>query len=241
MTRLRCLIVDDEPLARAGIRLLLEADPDLAIIAECGDGRSAVELIKIHRPDLVILDIQMPEMSGIDVIRAIGTAERPAVVFVTAFEQFAVEAFEIDVVDYVLKPFRDERLHDAVARAKRDLSGQATDRPPYLERLVVKTGDHAYLVRVAEIDWIEAADYCARIHAGPRRHVVRESMMSLERRLDPTHFFRTHRSAIVNLDRISRIGPLPNGDQGVVLADGTNLKLSRSRRAALESKLGARK
>ncbi len=241
MTTLRVLIVDDEPLARAGIRQLLQADPELTVGAECGDGASAVTAIRQGRFDLVVLDIQMPEMSGIDVIRAIGPDRMPAVVFVTAFDRFAVEAFEIDVVDYVLKPFRDDRFHEAVARVKRQVAGKASNTPAYLERLVIKTGGYAHLVRTEEIDWIEAADYCAKIHVAGQRHVIRESMARLERHLDPRRFFRIHRSAIVNLDRVKAIRPFALGDQAVVLRDGSTLKLSRSRRGDLESRLGSAK
>ncbi len=254
MKRVRVLVVDDEPLARAGVVRLLTSDPDLDVVGEAGDGAAAALAIEDLRPDLVILDIQMPEMSGLEVARTIGPARMPLVVFLTAFDQFAVQAFDLHAVDYLLKPFRDDRLVAAIERAKRelathDLKHLATklsavldataprDRPPYLERLVAKTGGHAHLVRVAEIDWIEAADYCAKLHVGGRRHVIRESMTSLERRLDPSRFFRVHRSAIVNLDRVKEIEPFVRGDEVIVLMDGSKIRLSRSRREALETRL----
>lgn len=231
----RVVIVDDEPLARAGIRDLIGRRADLSVVAECGDGASAVDAIERLRPDVVILDIQMPEPSGIAVARAINSKQRPAIIFVTAYDRFAVEAFELDAVDYVLKPFRDERLLEAIDRAV------GVPVHAALDRLVVKTGGFTRLVRVNEIDWIEAADYCVRIHVGDQRHVLRVSMNHLEARLDPTRFVRTHRSAIVNLDRIREIEPFRFGDQVVVLDSGHRLKLSRSRREALEDRLRGRR
>jgi two-component system LytT family response regulator len=232
MTGPRVLIVDDEPLARSGIRDLIEHHTDLVVVGECGDGLAAVAAIEKYQPELLILDVQMPEMSGIEVARTIPPKRRPPIIFVTAYDQFAVEAFELRAADYVLKPFRDERLLDAIAEAR----GRIPSMP--IDRVVVKTAGFTRLVRVGEIDWIEAADYCVKIHVGTARHVIRQSMQHLERRLDPTRFFRVHRSAIVNLDRIKEIEPFHQGDQVVVLTDGTKLKLSRSRREALEARLG---
>jgi two-component system LytT family response regulator len=260
MKRVRVLVVDDEPLARAGVIRLLGRDPELEVIGEAGDGAAAVAAITDHRPDLVILDVQMPEMNGLEVIRAVGPDRMPPVIFVTAHDEFAVQAFEVHAADYLLKPFRDDRLGEAIARAKQQRTSRDLDRLAsrlsavlqavdgvgagaggdggYLDRLVVKTAGHAHLVRVADIDWIEAADYCAKLHVGGRRHVIRESMTSLEQRLDPRRFFRIHRSAIVNLDRVKEIEPFIRGDQVVVLSDGTKLKLSRGRREELETRLG---
>lgn len=232
MSGVRVLIVDDEPLARSGIRDLIERHTDLVVVGECGDGSAALGAIKEFEPELLILDVQMPEMSGVEVARSIPPKRRPAIIFVTAYDQFAVEAFELRAADYVLKPFRDERLLDAIAEAR----GRIPSQP--LDRVVVKTAGYTRLVRVGEIDWIEAADYCVKLHVGTARHVVRQSMQHLEQRLDPTKFFRVHRSAIVNLDRIKEIEPFHQGDQVIVLTDGAKLKLSRSRREQLEARLG---
>jgi len=257
---LTVLIVDDEPLARAGLAGLLARDADVEVVGECGDGRSAAERIRSLRPDLVILDVQMPEMNGFDVIRAVGPEQMPPVVFVTAYDRFAVKAFEVHALDYLLKPFDDERFLEAIDRAKRSirqggvdalsrrllaLLGQESARPSasppdgsWLTRIVVKKPGSTFLLSVDDIDWIESADYCVRIHSRGKTHVVREAMTRLEQRLDPRRFFRAHRSGIVNLDRIKEVQPAFHGDLLLILHDGSQVKLSRSRRAALEERLG---
>ncbi|MEO8448217.1 MAG: LytTR family DNA-binding domain-containing protein [Gemmatimonadota bacterium] len=252
----RVVVVDDEPLARRGIVSLLRDDPEIEVVAECGDGRSAVTAIRERSPDLVLLDVQMPELDGFGVIDQVGPAEMPAVVFVTAYDQFALKAFEVSAVDYLLKPFDDARFHAAIARAKAAITREDTtamgvkllrllqaaepaDRQAqYLSRIVVKTGAATHFVKVDDIDWIEAADYCSKLHLPGRSYVVRESMSHFEERLDPTRFFRAHRSTIVNLDRIKELQPYFKGDHVLVLADGTKLQLSKSRRGRLEAILG---
>ncbi len=253
MPALRVLVVDDEPVARAGLTALLAHDPGLTVVGECRDGQEAVDTIRRLGPDLVLLDVQMPEMDGFQVIRAVGPDRMPPVIFVTAWDQFAVRAFEVHALDYLLKPFDDERFAEAMARAKRliasgevgDLAGrlaallrhpEATG--PWLSRIVVRKPSGAVFVPVDEIDWVEAADYCARVHARGKVHVIRESMQRLEQRLDPTRFFRVHRSGIVNLDRVREMQPARHGDHVLVLQDGTRVRLSRSRKAALEERLG---
>lgn len=251
MSPLRVAIVDDEQLAREGLRRLLATDPDVTVVGEAQDGRGAVELIRRVGPDIVLLDIQMPELDGFAVIRAIGPARMPPVVFVTAYESYALEAFHVAAVDYLLKPFTDDRLREAMDRVKRvarngrleELAQRLTallGAAPreHLARFVVKTGDHAHVVNTEDVDWIEAADYCARLHAGKALHVIRVPLADLEQQLDPRRFFRLHRSAMVNLDRVRRIDTDSQGDATVVLADGTRLKVARSRRSALESILG---
>ena len=254
---LRVLVVDDEPLARSGLAALARRDPELEIVGECGDGLAAVDAIQRLAPDLVLLDVQMPELNGFEVLQQLPPARLPAVVFVTAYDQFAVKAFEVHALDYLVKPFDDDRFADAMRRVKSALRGPDLDRlsrrllallgqlPPgagttdrYLSRLVIRTGGRVLFVRTPEIDWIEAADYCVKLHVQGKTHLLRESMSALEHRLDPAHFFRVHRSAIVNLERITELQPLFKGEQIVLLQDGTRLKLSKSRRADLEARLG---
>jgi two-component system LytT family response regulator len=266
MTRpLRVLVVDDEPLARSGIADLVTRDDELEVVGQCGDGRAAVEAIRTLAPDLVLLDIQMPEMDGFEVIQQVGPERMPAVIFITAYDQFAVRAFEVHALDYLLKPFDDERFAAAMARTKRALRdnevGQLSQRllglletaaggnkpsasgialgpaQPYLSRLVVKTAGRVIFVRVDEIDWIEAADYYVRLHVARKSHLLRETMSALEEQLDPARFFRVHRSAIVNLDRLVEIQPYFHGEHVLVLQDGSKLKLSRSRKEKLEAVL----
>ena len=268
---IRVLIVDDEPLARAGLKKLCESDPDIEVVGECADGRAAVAAIEQVEPDLLLLDIQMPGMDGFEVLRAVGPDRMPQVVFVTAYDQFALRAFEVHALDYLLKPFGDKRFLDAMARAKQavreaarnDLGtrllalleavelGQqpgadpfpaaidsSTRTHPSASRIVVKEMGRVFLVGADEIDWIEAADYCAKLHVRDRVHVVRESMKSLAARLDPARFFRVSRSAIVNLDRVREIQPFARGSQIMILRDGTRVTLSRTRKEALARLLG---
>ncbi len=235
---LRVLVVDDEPLARDGVAALVAQDPDLTVVGECGDGASAVEAIRRLHPDLVLLDIQMPELDGLEVLRRLAPGERPAVIFITAYDEFAVSAFDVHAVDYLVKPFDDARFVEAVARAKAAIRGLLPRAEAWLSRILVKTGGRVVLVRVADIDWIEAADYCVKLHVQGRVHVVRESLQTLESRLDPERFFRIHRSGIVNLDRVTELQPVLKGEHLVTLRDGSRLKLSRGRRRELESRLG---
>jgi len=260
--RIRVLIVDDEPLARSGLSKLCKRDPELELVGECADGRSAVAAIEQVEPDLLLLDIQMPEMDGFEVLRAVGPDRMPQVIFVTAYDQFALRAFEVHALDYLLKPFGDRRFFVAIERAKNAIrqssmgdlriklldllsdvgprhrpmsigeSGQHAGR--FLTRIAVKELGSVFLIRVDDIDWIEAANYCAKLHVREKVHVIRESMKSLAARLDPTRFFRVSRSAIVNLDQIREIQPFGRGAQIVILRSGTQVMLSRSRREALE-------
>lgn len=252
---IRVVVADDEPLARSGVVRLLGRDPEISVVGECADGRVAIEAIADLHPDLVLLDIQMPEIDGFDVIRLVGPDRMPPVVFITAYDQFALKAFEVHAVDYLLKPFDDQRFSTAMARAKqlvrdgglgpaerRVLARLAGAEPPgqggWLTRIVVKKTGSTILLPVEDIDWIESADYCVRIHARGRTHVVRETMQRLEERLDPTRFFRVHRSGIVNIDRIKEIQPAFHGDLVLLLHDGSQVRLARSRRSALEERLG---
>jgi two-component system, LytTR family, response regulator len=252
---LRVIVVDDEPLARAGVADLVRKDSGLEVVAECADGRSALEAIERLRPDLVLLDVQMPELDGFEVLRQLDPKHLPAVIFITAYDEFAVRAFDVHALDYLVKPFDDARFAEALARAKQVigtgggelgrrldalLTQLAADSPPgeYQNRIVVKTAGRVFFVRVEDLDWVEAADYCVKLHSGGKTHVIRDSMNALEERLDPRRFFRVNRSAIVNLDRVREIQPYFKGEQVVLLQDGTQLKLSRGRRIELEERLG---
>jgi two-component system LytT family response regulator len=252
---LRVIVVDDEPLARSGVADLVRKDAGLTVVAECADGRSALQAIETQEPDLVLLDVQMPELDGFEVLRRLDPARRPAVIFITAFDEFAVRAFDVHALDYLVKPFDDARFTEALERAKaliRSGNGELGRRLDALltrladggreeehrTRIVVKTAGRVFFVRVEDLDWIEAADYCVKLHTGGRSHVIRESMTALEERLDPRRFFRASRSAIVNLDRVREIQPYARGEQVVLLQDGTRLKLSRGRRLELEERLG---
>jgi two-component system LytT family response regulator len=262
---LRVVVVDDEPLARSGMCGLLARDPELTVVAQCADGAEAVAAIAGLKPDLVLLDVQMPEMDGFEVLREVGPARMPVVVFVTAFDRFALRAFDVAAVDYLLKPFDDERFDLAMARAKHavrnaeagelgrrlmrlvERQGEPAPRAEapaeparHATRLVVKSAGRTVFVRVDEVDWIEADDYYARLHVAGKTHLLRETMGSLEARLEPARFFRVHRSAIVNLDRVREVQFLFRGEHVIILHDGTRLKLSRSRLEKLEAMLAGR-
>jgi two-component system LytT family response regulator len=243
---LTALIVDDEPLARERIRSLLAADSEVVIIGECASGAEAVQSIRANRPDLLFLDVQMPEMDGFETLAAVHADHGdaiPAVVFVTAYDQFAVRAFEVHAVDYLLKPFDRERFAAAVRRAKSDVeraqSGEmaaslaallAGRRPqsPYLRRLVVTVAGRSLVVDVADIRWIESDGNYVRLHTTADAYLHRETMKALEARLDPEEFLRIHRSTIVRIDRVKELRPWFHGAYIVVLSDGTELPSSRN-------------
>lgn len=259
--KIKTLIVDDEPLARRNIRLLLEKDPQIEIVAECRNGKEAVAAIKSFPLDLIFLDIQMPEMDGFDVLEQVGLEQIHAIIFVTAFDQYALKAFEVHALDYLLKPFDDARFQRALQTAKDQIEQREIDKltkkllalledrlttreklsqeRTYLTRLMIKLTNRVILLNVNDIDWIEADGNYAKLHVGHKSHMLREKMHDLESRLDPQQFVRIHRSIIVNLERIKELYPHFNGDYMIVLADGTQLKLSRSRREHLESRLKA--
>lgn len=241
------LVVDDEPIARHAIVRLLRDDAEIELLGECGDGVSAVAAIRSQSPDLVFLDIQMPAISGMDVLATIGAARMPATVFVTAFEQYAVRAFEANAVDYLVKPFSRERFAQTLLRAKTRLSAgdgagaeasarilQALDalrqREDYLERIPVRIDEHIAFVAVDDIVWIKASGNCVQIHLADRVHELRETMTSLAGRLDPRHFARVHRSAIINVRRVKAIHPWFNGHHIVMMESGQQLRMSRYQR-----------
>jgi two-component system LytT family response regulator len=268
--RIRVLIVDDELLARQGLKKLCERDPEIEVVGECADGPAAVAAIEQIEPDLLLLDIQMPSMDGFEVLGAVGPDRMPQVIFVTAYDRFALRAFEVHALDYLLKPFSDKRFFDAIDRAKRAINqagesdlrarllalleevgseGQSVREPShagmnaraparsFASRIAVKERGRVVLVRTDEIDWIEAADYYAKLHVREKAYIIRETMKSLAARLDPTQFFAVSRSAIVNLDRVREIQSFARGSHIVILNDGTRVMLSRTRREVLERRL----
>ncbi len=241
---IRTLITDDEPLARDRIKRYLRDENDIAVIGECGNGADAVAFIKKERPDLVFLDIQMPEKTGFDVVRTLKPNELPTIIFVTAYDQYALQAFEVHAIDYLLKPFTRDRIKRAVERARqhveiRQRSDASDDRiaaliaglrseRKYLERLMVKTNGRVVFVKTKDIYWIEASGNYLKLHVGRESHMIRETMSSVEAKLDPERFLRIHRSAVVNLDRIKELHPMFSGDHAVILHNGTELTLSRN-------------
>ena len=235
--RIRTLIVDDEPIARRTLRLLLEKDPEIELVGDC-DGVAAVAAIEKSRPDLLFLDIQMPEVDGFQLLERIGIGTVPAIVFVTAYGQHALRAFDVDAVDYLLKPFDDERFATTLRRVKSALP-QPVERevPRYLRRLVIRTAGKVLLVRVQDVDWIEAADYYARVHTGGKGYLIRQTMADLEQALDPVLFFRLHRSGIVNLDKIRELVPHFKGEYRVILHSGASLRMARGRFEELQRRL----
>jgi two-component system LytT family response regulator len=243
---MRVLIVDDEPLACERLRTLLAAEPGIEIAGECHDGRSALQAIRDLAPDLVFLDVQMPEMDGFAVIEALPSP--PAVIFVTAFDQFAIRAFEVCALDYLLKPFDRERFAKALARGRAEcerrsasdlgarmqsLLAELRGRKKYLDRIVIRAGGRVIFLRAEELDWIEAAGNYVRLHSGAEEYLYRETLSRMEAALDPACFARIHRSTIVNTERIKELHPLFRGDYTVVLRDGRRLTLSKPYRPRL--------
>jgi two-component system, LytTR family, response regulator len=237
--KIRALIVDDEPLARSSVAILLRADPQVEILSECGSGAEALQEIRRTKPDLVFLDVQMPECDGFDVLEMLGGQLPPAIIFVTAYDQYALRAFEAGALDYLLKPFDNARFTRALERAKQRIAS-ANNRTGKLDRLVVKGVGQLSFVRISEIDWIEAADYYACLHVGTKTHLLRRSMSELESDLDPAVFCRIHRSSIVNLERVRGLKLNEDGEYDVLLESGDHLRLSRSYKKQLQSRLGVR-
>jgi two-component system LytT family response regulator len=249
LNNIRTLIVDDEPLARERIKRFLAGERDLELVGECSEGRAAVEAIRTLKPDLVFLDVQIPELDGFGVLDAVGPAEMPAVIFVTAYDRYALQAFDVNALDYLLKPYNRERFRKAVERARSLLSNGAkgelnerllsllenfkTEPARHLERLMIKSSGRVFFLRTAELDWIEAEGNYLRLHVGRESHLLRETMNRLASKLDPDKFLRIHRSTLVNIERIKELQPLFSGDYVVILRDGKQLTLSRSYRDKL--------
>jgi two-component system, LytTR family, response regulator len=258
-SKIRTLIVDDEPVARARVLSLLRDEADIEVVGECSTGPQAVSVIEATSPDLVFLDVQMPQMDGFALARSLGQ-DMPAVVFVTAYDEYALQAFEIHALDYLLKPFSAERFKSALTHARQHIAKKqtaaASDRqlPTRLpdmhgaelgeqrrerrDRLVIKSSGRIYFVRIQDIDWCEASGNYVRLHIGEQTHLVRGTMSHLESQLDPAQFVRIHRSAIVNVERIQELRSSFNGEYLITLSDKTRLTLSRGYRDGLQARLG---
>lgn len=257
MAKIRALIVDDEPVARRGIRLSLQGEKDVEIIGECGDGLEALAAIREHQPDLVFLDVQMPLLDGFGVVEALGTERLPAIVFVTAYDEHAIRAFETGALDYLLKPFERERFQKTLARVRRQIlnpdsddfnrrldallqnftAGRRGGQSQPLERITIKEAGRIFFLGVSEIDWIETQGNYLKLHAGGESHLLRETMDGIEGKLDATRFLRIRRSTLVRVERIKELQPLFNGEYTIVLQDGTRLSSSRRYRKNLDSLL----
>jgi two-component system, LytTR family, response regulator len=253
---MRVLVVDDEPLAREKIRGMVAGDPEISIVAECSNGAEAVGAVQSLRPDLILLDVQMPEVGGFEVLEALKDEWLPPVIFITAYDHYAVRAFEYHALDYLLKPFDRERFQSAIERAKRQLRRESANgnngidarilalleqmhgQQRYSERIVVKTGGRVFFLNTDEIDWIEAEGNYVSIHTGKKAYLLRETISNFEAQLDPKEFVRIHRSSIVRLDRVKELQPWSHGEYHVILEDGTRLTLSRSYREKLQAALG---
>ncbi len=252
-TKIRCLVVDDEPLAREKLRGMLKKHAEIEVIAECTNGREAVAAIEKEKPDLLFLDIQMPEMDGFGVLKSIPADNIPKVIFVTAYDKYALRAFEVFALDYLLKPFDRDRFEKALQRARTEIDrerGSDTNqriialleeikqKPKHLERIVIKANGRIFFLKAEESDWVEAEGNYVRIHSGKEAYLIRETISSLESQLNPKKFLRIHRSTIVNIDRIKELQPWFHGDYRILLKDGTQLTMSRSYREKLHELLG---
>jgi two-component system LytT family response regulator len=250
---IRALIVEDEPLARERLKMYLADEPDVEIIGECADGRQAVAAIRSLGPDLVFLDIQLPELDGFRVVEEVGAERMPVVVFITAYDQHAMRAFDVYALDYLLKPYKPDRLRRAVERARAQVlrgKGEALNErllsllesvrtgPQHVERLMIKLPGRVYFIRADEIDWIESEGNYVRIHAGKESHFLRDTLGSMEARLDQQKFVRIHRSTIVNVESIKELQPLFSGDYTVMLHCGERLTMSRGHKEKLLSLFG---
>jgi two-component system LytT family response regulator len=267
MNKIRTLIIDDEPLAREGIAMLAKTDPEIELIGECSDGRQAVETIKAKRPDLVFLDVQMPRLDGFGVVADLPVEDRPVVIFITAFEQHALRAFEVSAIDYLLKPFTDARFMVALARAKETIRRGRTSNfsrqveqlleyarkldaepsaagptlappatgPEYVDRIVLKADGALHFIKTRDVIWIEAQGDFVKVQTPGKTQLVRETLQSMERKLDAAKFLRIHRSFLVNLEHVKRVEVALYGDYAVFMSDGTKLRLSRNYRAKLKA------
>ncbi|HXG86771.1 MAG TPA: LytTR family DNA-binding domain-containing protein [Vicinamibacterales bacterium] len=253
MSKIRTMVVDDEPVARERIVGLLSQEKDIEVIGECADGQQAIDAIQASTPDLVFLDVQMPACDGFGVIEQVGAERMPAVVLVTAYDEYALKAFEVHAIDYLLKPFGRDRFQQTLQYAREHLERRRAGdlgrrllalvqdlkpEPQRLDRMVVKSGGRVFFLRTEEIDWIEAAGNYVRLHLGGESHLFRETMNNMEARLDTRRFVRIHRSRIVNTDRIKELQPWFNGEYVVVLQNATRLTLSRGYREKLQERLG---
>jgi len=249
---MRTVIVDDEPLARERLATLLARCSDIVVVGECGDGTTAVSMIKDEDPDLVLLDIQLPELDGFEILDAVPANQLPAIVFVTAYDRFAVKAFEVHAVDYLLKPVEADRLNDALNRVRNQRLQESNPRARMLEfmqtvqsyrglptRILLKCENEIICLKPSEIDWVESAGNYACFHIGPQTRISRETMQAAQCQLEKHNFVRIHRTVLVNLDRIRRLKPLLYGDYEIELRDGTKLPMSRTHRQSVMKRLGS--
>jgi two-component system LytT family response regulator len=254
VTDVRVVVADDEPLVRRGLRAFIGGQPGLSLVGEARNGSEAVDIIRVEHPDLVFLDVQMPELDGFGVLEALEGEPMPVVVFVTAYDEYAIRAFDVHAVDYLLKPFDEDRFRVALGRARSRLGerrahtlderleavlSELRAREQYADRLLVKNDGRVTVVQVEDVDWIVAADNYARVHTARGRYLVREPIKTLERKLNPRQFARVHRSAIVNLARVRELQPLFGGEYVIILSTGAKLTLSRGYRDAFRDRLGS--
>ncbi len=236
---IRTLIIDDEPLARSRVRAMLASHPDIDVVAECGSAGEAETLMRNERAALLLLDIEMPGASGFEILKSTAIGSGPAIVFVTAHDEFALDAFEANAIDYLVKPFSQERLDRALWRVRRFVEGKGMTRPSrrFRERFGVRVRGEVVFVRVSSIDWIAGAGNYVRLYTGGESHLLRESLQNLAAELDPAVFLRIHRSAIVNIERVKKLVPAPDGSLSIILQDATAVPLGPTYRAALEEAL----
>lgn len=249
MEEIRVIIVDDEPLAREGLRMRLEGETDVKVIGECSNGREAIAAIERDRPDLVFLDVQMPRLGGFDVVKALGPNRMPHVIFVTAYDEYALRAFEVHALDYLLKPVDSDRFKSAIERVRSQIRAASIETinqklrhlvadigaaKKHLERVAIKSNGRVLLLAVDEIDWVEAADNYVKLHAGRDCHLLHATMNSLESKLDPKLFLRIHRSTIVNVSRIRELHPMFHGEYRIVLKNGAEITSGRSYKNRLQ-------
>jgi two-component system LytT family response regulator len=253
MTKLRTLIVDDERLVRESVRRGLATIPEIEIVGECDTGAAALDAIRAQQPDFVLLDVQMPALTGLDVVRQIGPERMPPVIFITAYDEHAVRAFELNAVDYLLKPFDEHRLAVAVQRVRERIGARRTNalaeqlralldtrQQRWPERLVIKSGERFELVPVDSVDWIESANNYAQLYCGAKNHLLNETLSSLERRLDPVRFLRVHRRRIVNLSKVAAIHPMFGGTYELELRNGTRIGTGRQHKEAIHALIKSR-
>lgn len=251
--KIRALIVDDESLAREALLVMLDDDPEIEVVAECRNGREAVTAIREQSPDVVFLDIQMPEMDGFQVVEEVGAMQMPVTIFVTAYDKHALRAFEAHALDYLLKPFDHERFSTALQRAKNQVRQQKLGEisegllavlqdlktkngaSTSIDRVVIKSGGRIYFLKTEEIDWVEGAGDYLTLHSGSQTHLIRETMGNFHATLDPQKFLRIHRSTIVNIERIKDIRPVYKGEYVITLTTGVSLKASRGYRREIQS------
>lgn len=236
---LQVLVVDDEALARSNLSILLRRDSDIGSITECASGMEAIEAVRKSRPHLAFLDVQMPECGGFDVLEMLGSDSPPAIIFVTAYDSYALRAFEAGALDYLLKPFDDARFQRALTRAKERLAHLTTRESPRAQRLVVKSQGRVLFVNVTDIDWIEAAGYYACLHVAGETHILRRTLAELERDLGEERFIRIHRSIIVNFEQVQRLEVRETGEYEVVLKSKTRLRLSRRFRRSIMQRIAS--